>query len=236
MEVNKEKIWYILQFFFDKGENANQVAEIVGGVYGIDTVTANYVQFWFRRFRSGIFDVKDAPRTGRPIVENVTKITEIFEVDRLVSNSRIVQELRIDYKTVLNHLRQVGFKKKLDVWVTATPINTKIMRDRILICEASAKRKEIDPFLKRMLDRLTLAIDQKLPEFGNRKGVVFHQDNGRPHMSVVTHHKLWKLGWEVLMHPPYSPDLAPSDYHLFPALQNFLSDKKLGSKENCENR
>ncbi|GFX34761.1 hypothetical protein TNCV_2514771 [Trichonephila clavipes] len=41
MEVNKEKIWYILQLFFDKGENASQVAEIVNGVYSADTVTAN---------------------------------------------------------------------------------------------------------------------------------------------------------------------------------------------------
>ncbi|GFW55087.1 histone-lysine N-methyltransferase SETMAR [Trichonephila clavipes] len=61
MEVNKEKIWYILQFFFDKDENASQVAEIVKSVFGADTVTANYVQFWFRRFRSGTFDVKVVP-------------------------------------------------------------------------------------------------------------------------------------------------------------------------------
>ncbi|GFX31073.1 hypothetical protein TNCV_2025761 [Trichonephila clavipes] len=38
------------------------------------------------------------------------------------------------------------------------------------------------------------------------------------------------------MHPPYSPDLAPSDYDLFLAMQNFLSEKKLGSREDCENR
>ncbi|GFW28973.1 histone-lysine N-methyltransferase SETMAR [Trichonephila clavipes] len=72
-----------------QGENASQVAEIVNGVYGVDTVTANYVQFWFRRFRSGIFDVKDAPRTGRLVVENVDKITEIIEVDRHASSSSI---------------------------------------------------------------------------------------------------------------------------------------------------
>ncbi|GFW92268.1 histone-lysine N-methyltransferase SETMAR [Trichonephila clavipes] len=76
MEVNKEKILFFLQFFFDKGENPRQVAEIVNGVYGADTVTTNYVQFWFGRFRSGIFDVKDAPHTGRLIVENVDKITK----------------------------------------------------------------------------------------------------------------------------------------------------------------
>ncbi|GFV20576.1 histone-lysine N-methyltransferase SETMAR [Trichonephila clavipes] len=81
-----------------------------------------------------------------------------------------------------------------------------------------------------------LTIDQKYPELANRRGVVFHQDNARPHTSVVTRQKLCELGWEVLMHPPYSPDLAPSDYHLFLALQNFLSDKKLGSREDCENR
>ncbi|GFW98087.1 histone-lysine N-methyltransferase SETMAR [Trichonephila clavipes] len=105
MEVNKEKIQFFLQFFFDKIENASQVAEIVNGVYGADTVTANYLQFWFRRFRSGIFDVKNAPPTGRPVVENVDKITEITEVDRHVSSRSIAQELKIDNKTILNHLR-----------------------------------------------------------------------------------------------------------------------------------
>ncbi|GFU77751.1 histone-lysine N-methyltransferase SETMAR [Trichonephila clavipes] len=69
-----------------QGENTSQVAEIVNGVYGADTVTTNYVQFWFRRFRSGIFDAKDAPRTGRPVVENVDKFTEINEIDWHVSS------------------------------------------------------------------------------------------------------------------------------------------------------
>ncbi|GFT40427.1 histone-lysine N-methyltransferase SETMAR [Trichonephila clavipes] len=100
MEVNKEKIRYILQFFFNKGENASQVAEIVNGVYGADTVTANYMQLLFHRFHSGTFDVKDASCTGRPIVENVDKITEIIKVDRYVSSCSIAQELKIDYKTV----------------------------------------------------------------------------------------------------------------------------------------
>ncbi|GFX85529.1 histone-lysine N-methyltransferase SETMAR [Trichonephila clavipes] len=73
-------------------------------------------------------------------------------------------------------------------------------------------------------------------ELANKRGVVFHQHNARSHTSVVTRQKLCELDWVVLMHPPFSPDLAPSDYHLFIALQNFLSDKKLGSREDCENR
>ncbi|GFT60048.1 histone-lysine N-methyltransferase SETMAR [Trichonephila clavipes] len=117
MEVNKEKIWFSLQFFFDKNGNASQVAEIANGVYGVSTGTANYVEFWFRRFRSGIFDVKDAPSTGRPVVENVNKITEMMKVDRLVGSRGIAQGLKIDHKGVLSYLRKVEFKKKLHVWV-----------------------------------------------------------------------------------------------------------------------
>ncbi|GFW95514.1 histone-lysine N-methyltransferase SETMAR [Trichonephila clavipes] len=89
-------------------------------------------------------------RTGRPFAENVDKITEIFKVDRHVSCRSITQELKIDHKTVLNHLRKVGFKKNLDVLVPHQ-LTSKNMMDRVSICEALAKRIEIDPFLKRIV-------------------------------------------------------------------------------------
>jgi len=88
MDTSKKKIHYILQFFFDKGENASQAAENMNSVYGPDTVTANHAQFWFCRFRSGNFDVKDAPRSGKPI-ESGDKIMEIVESDRHVSTVSI---------------------------------------------------------------------------------------------------------------------------------------------------
>jgi len=72
------------------------------------------------------------------------------------------------------------------------------------------------------LDRLNKAILKERQEFANRTGVVFNHDNARPHNYLMTLNKLTSLCWEVLMHPPYSPDLAPSDYPLFMALQNSL--------------
>ncbi|GFW83756.1 histone-lysine N-methyltransferase SETMAR [Trichonephila clavipes] len=81
MEVNTEKIRYISQFFSDKGKNASLATEFMHGVYGAHIVIASYVQFWFRRFLSGIFAVKDASRTYRPVVENFDTITEIIEND-----------------------------------------------------------------------------------------------------------------------------------------------------------
>ena len=51
----------------------------------------------------------------------------------------------------------------------------------------------------------------------------------------MTRQKLRELGWEALMHPPYSPAVAPSDYILFRSLKNSLNSVKLASKEACEN-
>ena len=52
------------------------------------------------------------------------------------------------------------------------------------------------------------------------KGVLFLHDNDPAHRALATQKKLAYLGFQYLDHPPYSPDLAPSDYHLFPGLKN----------------
>ena len=46
---------------------------------------------------------------------------------------------------------------------------------------------------------------------------------------------LREFGWEALMHPPYSLDLAPSNYYLFQSLKNSLNGVKLALKEAGEN-
>ena len=50
------------------------------------------------------------------------------------------------------------------------------------------------------------------------KGVLFLHDNVPAHRALATQKKLAYLGYHCLDHPPYSPDLVPSNYHLFPGL------------------
>lgn len=85
-----------------------------------------------------------------------------------------------------------------------------------------------DRYIQQLV-KLNEAITKKRPALANRKGIVFHQDNARPHVAMATQQKLIELNWEVLDHPPYSPDIAPSDYYLFRSLQNFLNEKKFTS-------
>jgi histone-lysine N-methyltransferase SETMAR len=85
------------------------------------------------------------------------------------------------------------------------------------------------------LDRVNECLKEKRPHLVNRKGVVFHQDNARPHASEMTQQKIKEPNWEILDHPPYSPDLAPSDYHLIRSLQNHLNNKKFERFEKVNN-
>jgi len=55
-----------------------------------------------------------------------------------------------------------------------------------------------------------------------RRGVLFHQDNAPAHTSSQAMTAIRNAGFELLRHPSYSPDLAPSDFYLFPKLKEFM--------------
>ena len=50
-------------------------------------------------------------------------------------------------------------------------------------------------------------------------------DNAWPHSAAQTQDLITSFKWEQMGHPPYSPDLAPSDFHLFLHLKKFLGGK-----------
>ncbi|CAH2101800.1 unnamed protein product [Euphydryas editha] len=64
-----------------------------------------------------------------------------------------------------------------------------------------------------------------------KRKVRFLHDNARSHVATKTRQKLLELGWDVLPHAAHSPDLSPTDFHLFRALSNVLQDKKFNTQD-----
>ncbi|GBP42408.1 Histone-lysine N-methyltransferase SETMAR [Eumeta japonica] len=86
------------------------------------------------------------------------------------------------------------------------------------------------------LTRLQQEVEKKRRKLMNRNGMVFHHVNARPPTSLATQQMLRELGCEVLiMHPPCSSDLASSEFHLIRSPQDYLSNGRLTSKEDCRN-
>jgi histone-lysine N-methyltransferase SETMAR len=85
------------------------------------------------------------------------------------------------------------------------------------------------------LDRVYDKLKEKYPALINRKRALFQQDNAKPHAAKKTKGKFEELsGIEVLPHPAYSPDAAPSDYGLFRSMEHFLRGRRFESFDEVE--
>ncbi|CAK9806173.1 Mariner Mos1 transposase [Anthophora plagiata] len=304
MSENKEHFRHIMLFYFRKGKNALQTREKICAVYGTDAVDDSTCRKWFRKFKQGNFNLKDALHVGRPVTTNIDQMKTLIDNNRHATTYDIAQTLNVTAMTISRHTRKLGLIKKLDTWVPHQ-LTEKNITDRISLCKSLLERYKNEPFLNRLitgdekwivynnvsrkrswsksgepaqsiakaglhpkkvmlciwwdmkgivyfellppnktidsgvyclqLEKLNNAIKEKKPGLANRKGVVFLHDNARPHTSMQTKNKLLQLGWEVLRHPPYSPDLAPTDFYLFRSLQNALNGINLPDMQSCQN-
>ena len=97
----------------------------------------------------------------------------------------------------------------------------------VILSHAVPKGQSVNSmYCSKVLPRyLMRALARKQPD-GNDGGFILHQDNVPAHASqqVQTTIEI-QLEAEILTHPPYSPDLAPCDFVLFPKLKDELKSK-----------
>ena len=75
---------------------------------------------------------------------------------------------------------------------------------------------------------MRIHIPQKRPEMKNGAWKL-HHDNARPHVATIVTEFLSKKNVEVIPHPPYSPDLAPCDFYLYPTAKKDLKGRRFGT-------
>ena len=62
------------------------------------------------------------------------------------------------------------------------------------------------------------------------RGLHLLHDNAPVHKSAVVANYLQEINLKVIEHPPYSPDLAPCDFWLFPKLKEMLAGRHYESR------
>jgi len=87
-------------------------------------------------------------------------------------------------------------------------------------------------YYSNLLTRLDEKIHEKTPGLQKKK-FIFYQDSAPAHKSVLAMGKLRNLHYELLEHPPCSPDLAPSDFCLFPKHKLFLAGQRFSLNQEA---
>ncbi|GFX81004.1 histone-lysine N-methyltransferase SETMAR [Trichonephila clavipes] len=117
MESDKQHFRHILLFYYRKVKNAAQARKKLTDVYGEGALTVRQCQNWFAKFRSGNFDVEDAPRSGRSVEADKDAIKALVDANRRITTREIGLRLNLSNSTVYDHLKGLGLSSKFDVWV-----------------------------------------------------------------------------------------------------------------------
>jgi len=105
--------------------------------------------------------------------------------------------------------------------------------DGVILVDVMAKGETINPdaYIK-TLQKLKQGYRRVRPN-RNPGDMLIQHDNAHPHISLRTQEAIAKFGWNVLPHPPpSSPDLAPSDFHLFVPLKDALRGTRFQDDES----
>ncbi|XP_048253205.1 histone-lysine N-methyltransferase SETMAR-like [Haliotis rufescens] len=189
---------------------------------GSRTSCGRAVKFWVAEFKRGRVNLEDEPRPGRPV--EVTNDQTSEAVRQLVVKNRrmkvpeMAKALDISEGSVHTILHdRLGMRKLSARWVP------KCLSD-------DQKATITGKYYSDLLDRLRTAILAK--RRGNiTKGVLLQHDNARVHTCRLAVAAVKRNGFKVLPHPPYSPDLAPSDYFLFPNFKKELRGRHFRSDD-----
>ena len=87
-------------------------------------------------------------------------------------------------------------------------------------------------YYREILERLRKRVVRVRPSIANNW--MLHHNNAPCHMAISVIEFLTKKGIPVVPHTPYSPDLSPCDFFLFPKLKFYLKGRHFEKVENTE--
>ena len=137
--------------------------------------------------------------------------------------------------------RQLGRKQSNASWVAEgqsprTVVRREQFESKTMVCIFFRTRgaelitwfergKNVDSnaYIDYCLKPLVNSIKKQRTELGTSK-LKFHHDNARPHTAKIVTEYLNEQNFTIIDHPPYSPDLAPSDFWLFDYIKQRLDD------------
>ncbi|GFV00062.1 histone-lysine N-methyltransferase SETMAR [Trichonephila clavipes] len=205
-------------------------------------MSSGMVRRWVRDFKNGRTDVHDEARAGRPSAsdETIAKVEAAMLEDRRTTVRELCEKIPEVSKTTIDKIltEHLGYSKVCARWVPKM-LTADHKRQRVeaaqefLAFHGTTEEEFLDSIVT---GDETWTCNSEQEKRNADKKVRFHHDNARPHTANRTTALAERFGWEMVSHPPYSPDLAPSDFHLFPELKKTLAEPNSRQMKRCKTR
>ncbi|KAJ7304231.1 hypothetical protein JRQ81_011768 [Phrynocephalus forsythii] len=209
-------------------------------VYEDEGPSYDTVVRWKRNFQSGHMSLTDESWAGRPSIKDdlamVKKVEAVILDDRRSAMERVMAEIGIR-----DQRNQQGVETSI-LSPSQEGEGPEICQEGDAVCFWDSRGVILTDYLQKgetlnseyycnLLEKLCDALKQKYHGTIS-KGIRLLEDNAPVHTaqaSIVTAHR---LGYELLQHPPYSPDLVPSDVFLFPERKKPLCGQRFDDRED----
>jgi len=111
-EPKKHHLREVLLYFFDMKKSAVASHRLLVEAYGEAALSETTCRDWFRRFKSGDFDMEDKERTGRPKLVEDAELEALLDEDLYKMQEELAESLRLVRSTVSMRLKALGMIQK----------------------------------------------------------------------------------------------------------------------------
>ncbi|UYV60450.1 hypothetical protein LAZ67_1001183 [Cordylochernes scorpioides] len=240
-------------FFTAKNETAVNINRNLVSVYGEECMSIQMVRRWRSWFLEGRQNVHDDERSGRPVTATdnaaVAAVRNVVEADRRVTIDEIMIRLppgieigRSSIGTIMSDV--LDFRKVCARWVPRLLLeNHKQQRMEAARAFLEMHQKDGDQLFFRIVTGDESWVHHSTPETKRQSMLWKKPEESAPKKAKVTISAgkvmaMENFKWEIFTHPPYSPELAPNHFHLFPSIKwhlggkHFANDDEVQAEEN----
>ncbi|KAB0339913.1 hypothetical protein FD754_023551, partial [Muntiacus muntjak] len=251
VKFDKKQIRVIFLFEFKMGHKAAEATLCcnINNIFGPGTAKEQTVQWWIKKLWKGHKVSEDEKYHGWLLEVDNDQLRGSSKLILLQQTTQeVVKQLSINHSIFIWHLKQIGKVKKLYKWVPHELTTDQNKQTKIIVLKCSLKYFP-EPNLHQKKDMVNVwwsaaglihysflnpgktitpeRYAQQIYEIHRKLQLsIFLYDNGWPHITQLMLQKLNEVGYEVLSHPTYSPDLLSPYYHYFKHLNSFF-------QENC---
>ncbi|UYV62910.1 hypothetical protein LAZ67_2002419 [Cordylochernes scorpioides] len=236
----------VLGFYVARRQSSSTLGSIM---YGEECMSIQMVRRWRSWFLEGRQNVHDDERSGSPVTATdnaaVAAVRNVVEADRRVTIDEIMIRLppgieirRSSIGTIMSDV--LNFLKVCTRWVPRLLLeNHKQQRMEAARAFLEMHQRDGDQLFSRIVTGDESWVHHSTPETKRQSMVWKKPEESAPKKAKVTISAgkvmaMENFKWEIFTHPPYSPELAPSDFHLYPALKWHLGGKHFANDDEVQ--